>query len=344
MKKIIAALLAAVLALTGMAAAFAEGNEILRKGDSGEKVTWIQTRLIELEYLEGNATGTFDDATEKALQWFQKDNWLLATGMADETTMNVLAECTKKAYKPTDSGLEWLFGDSVVYEACTEADASVNYAPMPMATAAALKMMDTGYWNTEEYTTFRGNRFLSTKVSPLSTFAADVDTSSYALLRRKILSGERVPADSVRIEEMLNYFRYDYKQPEGNEPFGVTITCAPCPWNEKTQLLQIGLQAKVIEEENRPGHNLVFLIDTSGSMQGEDRLDLVKRAFLMLLDDLKPEDTVSIVTYASRDRLKACRPGKRPGLWKPSTSWKPTDRLTAAPASCGHMKSRRSTT
>ena len=303
MKKMIAALLAAVLALAGMAAAFGEGNGILRKGDSGEKVTWIQTRLIELEYLEGNASGIFDDDTENALRWFQKDNRLLATGMADETTMNVLAECTKKAYKPTDSGLGWLFGGDTVYEACTETDASVNYAPMPMATAAALKMADTGYWNTEEYTTFRGNRFLSTKVSPLSTFAADVDTSSYALLRRKILSGERVPADSVRIEEMLNYFRYDYKQPEGNEPFGVTITCAPCPWNEKTQLLQIGLQAKVVEEENRPGHNLVFLIDTSGSMQGEDRLDLVKRAFLMLLDDLKPEDTVSIVTYASRDRV-----------------------------------------
>ena len=99
MKKIIAALLAAVLALTGMAAAFAEGNEILRKGDSGEKVTWIQTRLIELEYLEGNATGTFDDATEKALQWFQKDNRLLATGMADETTMNVLAVALRKRTK-----------------------------------------------------------------------------------------------------------------------------------------------------------------------------------------------------------------------------------------------------
>ena len=302
MKKIVAALLAAVLALTGMAAAFAEGNGILRKGDSGEKVTWIQTRLIELEYMEGNATGTFDDNTENALRWFQKDNWLLATGMADETTMNVLAECTKKAYKRTESGLGWLFGDSEVYEA-TETGTTMNYyAPMPMATAS-MKMMDTGYWNTEEYTTFRGNRFLSTRISPLSTFAADVDTSSYALLRRKILDGNNVPADSVRIEEMLNYFRYDYKQPEGNEPFGVTITCAPCPWNEKTQLLQIGLQAKVIEEENRPGHNLVFLIDTSGSMQGEDRLDLVKRAFLMLLDELKPEDTVSIVTYASRDRV-----------------------------------------
>ena len=305
MKKIIAALMAAVLVLTGMAAAFGEGVEIWRKGDSGEKVTWIQTRLIELEYLEGDPSGVFDDATEEALQRFQRENSLLVTGMGDETTLNALAKCTTKARKA--DAWSWLFGD--YEEACTEAaTGTVNYyAPVPAATSsAAMKYTASdsmGYFNTEEYTTFRSNRFLSTRVSPLSTFAADVDTSSYALLRRKILGGERVPADSVRIEEMLNYFHYDYKQPEGDEPFGVTITCAPCPWNEKTQLLQIGLQAKVIEAENRPGHNLVFLIDTSGSMNGDDRLGLVKRAFLMLLDDLEPEDTVSIVTYASRDRV-----------------------------------------
>lgn len=302
MKKIMAALLAAVLALAGMAAAFGEGVEIWRKGDSGEKVTWIQTRLIELEYLEGEPTGIFDDATEEALQRFQRENSLLVTGMGDETTLKELEVSTKKARKASATDW-WIYEDgTVMYETATEA--SVNYyAPMPMATASKSMMSESGYFNTEEYTTFRSNRFLSTRVSPLSTFAADVDTSSYALMRRKVLLGERVPADSVRIEEMLNYFHYDYRQPEGNEPFGVTITSAPCPWNEKTRLLQIGLQAKTIEEENRPGHNLVFLIDTSGSMNGENRLGLVKRAFLMLLDDLKPQDTVSIVTYASRDRV-----------------------------------------
>ena len=141
------------------------------------------------------------------------------------------------------------------------------------------------------------------QTSPLSTFAADVDTSSYALFRRKVLSGERVSPDSIRIEEMLNYFHYDYAKPQNGEPFGVTVEIAPCPWNEKTKLMLIGLQAEEIRTDNRPGHNLVFLIDTSGSMYGSDRLDLVKRAFLLLLDELEPEDTVSIVAYASQDRV-----------------------------------------
>ena len=158
-------------------------------------------------------------------------------------------------------------------------------------------------FNTDEYSHIESNRFLSTLTSPLSTFAADVDTSSYAQLRRRILNGETIPADSIRIEEMLNYFHYDYKQPEGDDPFGVTIEYADCPWNKETKLLQIGLQAKDAETDGLPGHNLVFLIDTSGSMYGADRLDLVKRAFLMLLDELRPEDTVSIVAYASQDRV-----------------------------------------
>ena len=118
-----------------------------------------------------------------------------------------------------------------------------------------------------------------------------------------ILQGRSVPADAVRIEEMLNYFHYDYDGPEGDEPFGVTMSLAPCPWNEQTLLLQVGLQARTVMPEERPPHNLVFLIDVSGSMFGRDRLDLVKRAFLMLVDELDPRDTVSIVTYASRDEV-----------------------------------------
>jgi Ca-activated chloride channel family protein len=112
-----------------------------------------------------------------------------------------------------------------------------------------------------------------------------------------------VPADAIRIEEMLNYFHYDYAQPKGDDPFGVTVEISDCPWNEKTKLMLIGLQAKEVTKAERPGHNLVFLIDTSGSMYGSDRLDLVKRAFMMLLDELEPTDTVSIVAYASQDRV-----------------------------------------
>ena len=158
-------------------------------------------------------------------------------------------------------------------------------------------------WNTEEYSHIAENRFQSTATSPLSTFAADVDTASYAKLRSAILSGAPVPKDSVRIEEMLNYFRYDYAGPKEGEPFGVTLEAAPCPWNPDTRLLLIGLKAKEIDTSSIPPQNLVFLVDVSGSMDEPNKLPLVKRAFLLLLEELSPTDRISIVTYASSDRV-----------------------------------------
>lgn len=158
-------------------------------------------------------------------------------------------------------------------------------------------------WNTEEYSAFAENRFLSTLTTPLSTFAADVDTASYAKMRASILSNEMPVPDSVRIEEMLNYFHYDYALPTDTEPFGVTVEIAPCPWNKDTQLLLIGLQAQTIQAQERPRQNLVFLVDVSGSMEEADKLPLVKRAFLLLLEELDEEDVVSIVTYASAEQV-----------------------------------------
>ena len=302
MKKWIAILMTVMMVLTAAAGALADDG-ILRPGDRGEEVTKIQQKLIELEYLEGEATGIYDEATEAAVRRFQQDHWLLVTGMADNTTRRLLE--TETTHAPEYGRYEDVYEES-------EAGAMVYDSYMPLSTSMyapnSKSAMGSAYeewpaWNTDEYSHIESNRFLSTLTSPLSTFAADVDTSSYAQLRRRILNGEKVPADSVRIEEMLNYFHYDYKQPEGSDPFGVTIEYADCPWNSQTKLLQIGLQAKTAETDNLPGHNLVFLIDTSGSMEGADRLDLVKRAFLMLLDELRPEDTVSIVAYASQDRV-----------------------------------------
>ena len=160
-------------------------------------------------------------------------------------------------------------------------------------------------FNTEEYSYIAENPFLAVQNSPLSTFAADVDTASYANLRRMVLSGSEVPADAVRIEEMLNYFHYDYPQPEEGQPFSVTTRLGACPWNEDHQLLQIGLQAGNPDMEQAGPSNLVFLIDVSGSMEAPDKLGLVKRAFLLLAENLKPEDTVSLVTYASSDQVVA---------------------------------------
>ena len=303
MKKMTAIILALLMVLSTAAAAMGEENRIWQEGDQGEKVSWIQMRLKELEYLDREPTGAFDEETAKALKNFQRDYGLLQTGMADSVTMKTLEAATEKA---SDFMNRWFYEDACETESAA-APSAMKYFSMPMATnspmAAAGIRNGFDEWNTEEYTTFESNRFLSVATSPLSTFAADVDTSSYALFRRKVLNGERIAPDSIRIEEMLNYFQYSYAQPKDGEPFGVTTEIGPCPWNEKTKLLLIGLQAAEVQNDNRPEHNLVFLIDTSGSMYGSDRLDLVKRAFMLLLEELEPEDTVSIVAYASQDRV-----------------------------------------
>lgn len=162
--------------------------------------------------------------------------------------------------------------------------------------------MDLEY-NTEEYNYTKENAFLSAETNPFSTFAADVDTASYANIRRMILSGERPPADAVRIEEMINYFSYDYQEPNDGEPFSVTTELSPCPWNDETELFLVGLQAKKLNTDTLPASNLVFLIDVSGSMSESNKLPLVKRAFLLLLENLSPEDKISIVTYAASDAV-----------------------------------------
>ncbi len=158
-------------------------------------------------------------------------------------------------------------------------------------------------WNTEEYSYNEENSWCSSTVSPFSTFAADVDTASYANLRRMLLQGQQIVPDAVRIEEMINYFGYSYPAPEGNDPFSVTMEIAPCPWNEDTQLMMIGMKAKEIEKKERPASNLVFLIDVSGSMSDSDKLPLVQRAFRLLIDQLDEQDRISVVTYASGDRV-----------------------------------------
>ena len=158
-------------------------------------------------------------------------------------------------------------------------------------------------WNTEEYKFNEENGWCSAVTSPFSTFSADVDTASYANVRRMLLEGKEVPEAAVRIEEMINYFDYDYPSATGNEPFSVTTEIAPCPWNEDTKLLLVGLKAREIQQEERTPSNLVFLIDVSGSMDEYNKLPLVQRAFRLLINELGEEDTVSIVTYANEDHI-----------------------------------------
>ncbi|MCU0450235.1 MAG: von Willebrand factor type A domain-containing protein [Bernardetiaceae bacterium] len=150
----------------------------------------------------------------------------------------------------------------------------------------------------EGYTKLGENPFQSTKREPLSTFSIDVDAASYANLRRMINNGQQPPTDAVRIEEMINYFGYDYPQPTDGHPFSITTEAAPCPWNPQNQLVLIGLQGKKIATENLPPNNLVFLIDVSGSMSDEHKLPLLKSAFKLLVKQLREQDRVAIVVYA----------------------------------------------
>ncbi|MBR3267485.1 MAG: von Willebrand factor type A domain-containing protein [Oscillospiraceae bacterium] len=158
-------------------------------------------------------------------------------------------------------------------------------------------------FNTEEYSAITENSFKSTVTDPLSTFSADVDTACYSNLRRMIREGSEIPQDSVRIEEMINYFHYNYPEPNGNEPFSVTTELADCPWNSDTKLMMIGMKAKDIDMSERKPMNLVFLIDVSGSMYSYDKLPLVQKSFSMLTEELNANDRISIVTYAGEDSV-----------------------------------------
>ena len=153
---------------------------------------------------------------------------------------------------------------------------------------------------TERYAEFAENEFVSPKSEPLSTFGLDVDTSSYALMRSSINDQKRLPPkNSVRLEEFVNYFKYDYPQPKGEDPIAVDCELAACPWNAKHHLLRLGVQAKTVEEKNLPTCNLTFLIDVSGSMEWNNGLEMAKQGLKMLVGKLRDEDHVAIVTYAN---------------------------------------------
>jgi Ca-activated chloride channel family protein len=151
----------------------------------------------------------------------------------------------------------------------------------------------------DRFQSFETNGVKTVAEEPVSTFSIDVDTASYSFVRRSLMEGRLPDPDSVRVEELINYFPYAYPLPESREaPFGVNVTVTPTPWNEGTRLLHVGIQGYDIVPAERPAANLVFLIDVSGSMDQPDKLPLLKSAFRLLLDRLDERDTVSIVTYA----------------------------------------------
>ncbi len=158
-------------------------------------------------------------------------------------------------------------------------------------------------FDTEAYDRIRDNPFLAAAQNPLSTFSIDVDTASYANVRRFLTQGQLPPKDAVRIEELVNYFRYDYPEPNGDAPFSVTTELAPCPWRPEHRLALIGLRGRSLEEKALPPRRLVFLLDVSGSMESPDKLPLLKQALALLVEGLREQDQVAIVVYAGQSGL-----------------------------------------
>lgn len=154
------------------------------------------------------------------------------------------------------------------------------------------------YDNNESYSPISENQFINPVNTPLSTLATDVDAASYANVRRYINAGQLPPKDAVRIEEMINYFKYDLREPAAGKPVSIQTEVATAPWNPKHQLVRIGLKAKNVDSDKLPASNLVFLIDVSGSMNDANKLPLVKTSLKMLVDQLRAIDNVAMVVYA----------------------------------------------
>jgi len=160
------------------------------------------------------------------------------------------------------------------------------------------KAVESEMANHESYSAISENSFRAVNSDPLSTFSIDVDRASYTNVRRFLNDGELPPADAVRVEEMINYFDYKYKNPTGKDPVAIHTDMAVCPWNSKHQLVRIALKAKEVEKDKLPPSNLVFLLDVSGSMSEPNKLPLVKKAMKALVEELRPADKVAIVVYA----------------------------------------------
>lgn len=199
-----------------------------------------------------------------------------------------------------------------------------SIAPMP-------SMAYDADFNTEEYKSLNENIFHDTKKNPLTTFSIDVDRAAYSNVRRMLNLGQFPQRDMVRIEEIINYFDYDYPQPKGEYPVAIHTEFSDSPWNKGLKLLHIGLQAKTIPTDNLPASNLVFLVDVSGSMNQANKLPLVKEAFKLLVNQLRPNDRVAIVVYAgAAGTVLSSTPGNQTATIKDAL-----DKLSAGGSTAG---------
>jgi len=273
------------------------------------------TPLIGVAVLEkGTQNGTVTDLDGKfSLQTTQKCATLTFNFLAYQS-LEKEGLCEQETHKITLLASNVVLDEVVVVSQAKERkvrakkDRSRRNTPRPMMAQApgitASGMMakpisrPDAQSSTEEYDLIQENNFLNATQKPLSTFSIDVDAAAYSNLRRFINNNRLPPKDAIRVEEMINYFDYDYPAPNTQHPFTVVSEVADCPWAPQHKLLHIGMQAKQIPASNLPPSNLVFLIDVSGSMSAQNKLPLLKSAFKLLVDQLRPNDKVAIVVYA----------------------------------------------
>ena len=207
-----------------------------------------------------------------------------------------------KMAAPQGPAAQRMGGLSRTREAKRESRAEA-FAAAPAKMKKDLSVAQDVSHNTEAYSAIIENEFKSVKDQPLSTFSVDVDTSSYANVRRMLVAGQLPQPDAVRIEEMVNYFKYELPQPRDGRPFSVTTELSQSPWTPQHQLLRIALKGREMSASARPASNLVFLVDVSGSMEDPTKLPLARRALKLLVDQMRAKDKISIVVYASSTGL-----------------------------------------
>jgi Ca-activated chloride channel family protein len=279
-------------------------NQVKVEAEGGQAVTYSDPNGIYRIQVPVNSVMVFSK-----VGYLHKKSAVPAEGQ-----LNILLERSALPPHAKIRTQEYRAADAVI----VESDIEMNEAVVGQSVPSSYNT-DQPAMNTDEFTSIQENIFHQPSHQPLSTFSIDVDVASYAILRKHLVLGQLPPTQAIRIEEMINYFIYDYPEPAGTEPFSIFTEATECPWNEQHRLLMVGIQGKNIPVEQLPPANLVFLVDVSGSMESPDKLPLVQSAFRRLTNQLRPQDRVSVVVYAGAA-----------GLVLPSTPGTQKEKILAA--------------
>jgi Ca-activated chloride channel family protein len=273
---------------------------VVSDGDNGQPLAGVS--VIQ----KGTTNGTLTDASGSYQIGIVAGDQVLIFAFAGMQTREMLIQQSNRmdvVLYPELIELEELIVENDSYQIGKRVKTAVGnmFAPAYESSAMISPVMQDH--NTESYTHHAETGYKDVLLNPLSTFSIDVDNASYANMRRFIDMGQLPPPDAVRVEELLNYFNYDYPQPTGGHPYAIYTELSECPWNPNAQLLHVGLKGLEIDKSELPPSNLVFLIDVSGSMNSPNKLPLVKTSLKMLLEELRPLDRVAIVVYSGTTAL-----------------------------------------